>query len=72
MRRELRVSVTEEEYAEVVAYVVRKKRWREVSHFVRDCVFQAISRNPPGRHVPVRGGDATEGTDLVMGWTGVE
>ena len=50
MRREIRSEVTEEEYAEVVAYVKAKKRWRNVSAFVRDCVFKVIVQNPVGRH----------------------
>ena len=49
-RREVRFSVTPEEWLEITRYVAAKKRWKQVSHFVRDCVFQAMVRNPALRH----------------------
>jgi hypothetical protein len=57
--REITFGVTEAEYVEISSYVKAKKRWRRNADFVRDCVFQAIARNPSGKHNPVRGGDAT-------------
>lgn len=45
-RREVRFSVTPEEYAEIQAYVESKKRWHRISHFVRDAVYQAMDRYP--------------------------
>lgn len=60
---EIRFSVTPEEHAEITAYVKSKKRWKQVSHFARDCVYQAIWRNPMGGHGKpgkVAGGDSTE------------
>jgi hypothetical protein len=61
MSKEVRFTATDEEYAEIASYVTRKRRWRKVSHFCRDAVFQAIDRNPAGRHDSRRGADRTEG-----------
>lgn len=58
-RLEIRFSVTPEEHAEITAYVKSKKRWKQVSHFARDCVFREVIRNPVGRH-DLRGGEPTE------------
>ena len=46
MSREVRFTATDEEYAEICAYVASKRRWRKVSHFLRDACFQMIDRNP--------------------------
>lgn len=65
-RFEVRFSVTPEERDEITAYVKSKKRWMHVSHFVRDCVYQAMLRNPAGGHgkpEKVSGGAATDGTE---------
>lgn len=61
MRREIRSIVTEAEYQEVKNYVVFKKRFKKMSHFVRYCVFYVMGQNPIGRH-DNRGGGPTEGT----------
>lgn len=50
MSREIRFTATDEEYAEISAYVDGKKRWRKMSYFVRDACFQLIARNPLDRH----------------------
>jgi hypothetical protein len=50
MPREIRCTVTDEEYADIVAYVAKKRRWRRVSHFLRDACFRAMAYNPAGRH----------------------
>ena len=56
---EIRFSVTPEEHAEITAYVKSKKRWKQVSHFARDCVFKTMGQNPVGRH-DNRGGEPTD------------
>ena len=63
---EIRFPVTPEEHAEILAYVKSKKRWKQVSHVARDCVYQAMWRNPAGGHgkpEKVSGGAATDGTE---------
>jgi len=60
MSREIRFTATDEEYAEVLAYVTGKRRWRKVSHFLRDACFQAMDRNPVGRHDLRHGAIRTE------------
>lgn len=55
MSREARFTVTDAEYTEIFDYVMRKKRWRKMGHFLRDAVFQAMERNPVGRHISERG-----------------
>lgn len=46
MSREVRFTVTEDEYATLVEYVAAKRRWRRVSDFLRDACFQTIERYP--------------------------
>ena len=60
MSREVRFTVTDEEYDDILAYVQRKRQWRQVSHFLRYVCFQAMGRNPVGRHDLRRGADRTE------------
>ena len=58
-RKEVRFSVTYEEWLEITRYVADKKRWKQVSHFARDCVFKTMGQNPVGRH-DNRGGEPTD------------
>jgi hypothetical protein len=58
-RKEVRFSVTPEEWDEIMSYVKAKRRWHQISHFVRDCVYREMARNPAGRH-DNRGGERTE------------
>ena len=44
--KEIRFTCTDEEAAEIRAYVQAKRRWKQVSHFVRDATFQAMERYP--------------------------
>jgi len=60
MSREVRFTATDEEYAQIEAYVQSKRRWRKVSHFLRYAVFTAMDRNPVGRHDIRRGADRTD------------
>lgn len=60
MNKEIRSKVTDGEFAEIEAYVKSKKRWRKIGHFVRYAVFQAMERNPAGRHDLRRGADRTD------------
>ena len=48
--KKVQFTATDEEYAEISAYVEAKKRWRKMAHFVRDACFQLIARNPVERH----------------------
>ena len=52
--KEVRFKATDEEYAEIEAYVKAKKQWRKTAHFVRYAVFRVITQNPVGRHGAVR------------------
>jgi len=54
MSREIRFTVTDEEYADVLAYVKEKRRWRNISAFLRDACFKEISRNRTGSHHPTK------------------
>ena len=46
MSREVRFTATDEEYADILRYVQAKRRWRKVSHFLRDACFQTMDRYP--------------------------
>lgn len=50
MRHSIRFEVSEERYAEIMAYVAAKKRWRKAGDFARDACFQMIERNPVRNH----------------------
>jgi hypothetical protein len=66
MSKEVRFTATDEEYEKITSYVAKKRRWKKVSHFLRDACFQAIDRNPSGRHdngQSRRGADRTEPPD---------
>ena len=73
MSREVRFTATDEEYAEISAYVQAKKRWRKISHFARYCIFKemdfsrsgahhATTGKPPGRPLKSKAGAKYEKT----------
>lgn len=50
MSREVRFTATDAEWAEISAYVAKKKKWHKVGHFLRYAVFTAMEHNRAGRH----------------------
>ena len=44
--REVRFAVTEQEYSDILAYVQKKRRWRNIPSFLRDACFQTMERYP--------------------------
>jgi muconolactone delta-isomerase len=48
--KEVRFTATDEEYAEILAYVEGKRRWRKMAHFARYAIFKEMDANKAGRH----------------------
>jgi hypothetical protein len=56
MSKEIRCTVTDEEFDLVEAYIKRKGRWAKMPHFVRWVIFTELERGRPGAHHAVTGG----------------
>ena len=61
--KELRVTVSQEDYQRVADYVSSKRKWRRVGDFLRFAVFTVMERNPTGRHDKDRSDHGAERTE---------
>lgn len=56
MSKELRCTITDEEYDRVSAHVAAKGRFSNVANYIRFVVFTDLDRGRSGAHHPVTGG----------------
>jgi hypothetical protein len=55
MSKEIRCTVTDDEYDQIKAFVARKGKFSRLAHYLRFLIFTDLARGRPGAHHPLSG-----------------